>query len=127
MKIELLKENSELKYYDMMFSMVSMFSELFQGISHSVGNWPNSSAYYAIDVMFDQSMDKNIPIAKLIEINFMGDWEASRLGSAYEEEYYEWVGDLINCLASKCPVNSDRLIPLGLSSDELKQYTQKVF
>ena len=33
--------------------MRTMLRELFQGLSSSVGHWPRSSAYYALDVLYD--------------------------------------------------------------------------
>jgi hypothetical protein len=110
---QLMSENPNLSYDDMIGTMVTMASELFRGAAKFIGSWPSSSAYYAVDVIFDtenalKSDGKFIPQAKLLEVNFMGDMEAARLGSPTVEEYDEWVNDLITCLAMKQPVDPTR-------------------
>ena len=39
--------------------MRSMLRELFLGLSSSVGHWPRSSAYYALDVLYDNHANTN--------------------------------------------------------------------
>lgn len=68
-----------------------MLREVFSSFGPSVGHWPRSSAYYAVDVILDEDEDDEgngvgsdgtdegivigkIPEPKLLEINFMGDW-----------------------------------------------------
>lgn len=69
----------------------SLLSELFSGVASSVGNWPSSSAYYAVDIIFDTEPSTEevavesvfsssssslhhqfLPVAKLLEVNYMG-------------------------------------------------------
>lgn len=53
LKFKLLQQYPGLNYDDMINKMVLMLKELFQGLASSVGKWPQSSAYYAVDVIFD--------------------------------------------------------------------------
>lgn len=110
---QLISDYPDLSYDEMMDTMVRMVSELLRGAAAIIGSWPFSSAYYSIDVIFDtedamKSDGKFIPQAKLLEVNFMGDMEIARLGSATAEEYEEWVDDLITCLATTRPMDPHR-------------------
>jgi len=77
-------------------------------LSSSVGHWPRSSAYYALDVLYDNyanthngdATNTNIettsssnsnsqyhpPVPKLVEINYMGDWKALKKITVLENE-----------------------------------------
>jgi hypothetical protein len=50
-----------------------------------------------------------LPQPKLVEINFMGDWKGAEAAAESEEEFHQWVSDLITCLArsTKTP-NTER-------------------
>ena len=63
-----------------------MLFELFSGVGASVGRWPQSSAYYAVDVVFDSSTAR--PLPKLLEVNYMGDLKGVHLCSASEDAYH---------------------------------------
>jgi hypothetical protein len=118
-------------------NLEKMVTDVFRGISKSVGRWPNSRAYYAVDIILDNSIaesrlqhiheghnyssetlqikEENIPIPKLIEINFMGDWhgveaaidgnprfrDTSRPGDKFNGyTFANWCQDLLISLAT---------------------------
>lgn len=78
LKRELIEENPDLDHPAMMKGLEDMMRELFGGLAPSIGSWPASSAYYAVDVIFDANESSRspqgsfIPQAKLLEVNFMG-------------------------------------------------------
>lgn len=41
----------------MIKAVYKLLQDLFRGVSPSIGMWPNSSAYYSVDVIFDASED----------------------------------------------------------------------
>ena len=77
-----------------------LLSELFGGIARSIGHWPQSSAYYAVDVIFDNNeCSDGVPSAKLIEVNFMGDWTGVEYAVKDRVDLYtQWANDLITGL-----------------------------
>lgn len=115
LKSELLQENPTLDYNAMMQTMIDMLRELFQGAAIGIGSWPASSAYYSVDVIFDTascSRSPFIPQAKLVEVNFMGDMTSAKIASKSDEEFKDWATDLVLCLCTKKPLNSNTCIPL---------------
>uniref|UniRef100_A0A7S3H541 Uncharacterized protein n=1 Tax=Spumella elongata TaxID=89044 RepID=A0A7S3H541_9STRA len=102
---------------------------MFRGAATSIGNWPQSSAYYSVDVIFDNAAqhakesnstdsvehaEKSfIPVPKLVEVNFMGDWHGLEAAVHRRADYEQWSTDLITVLATKRNVShNDRLIAL---------------
>jgi hypothetical protein len=109
-----------------------MFQDIFGNAgNHEIGHWPNSSAYYGIDVIYDASEYYNaitnhtataylepsqplprpqqrfVPEPKLLEINFMGDWHGLEVAVGDQLElYYQWVEDLLTVLATKVDLNN---------------------
>lgn len=101
--------------YDRMIStMHDLLSEVFRGVAPSVGCWPRSSAYYSVDVMFDDAPEYlGQPQAKLIEINYMGDWKAmfnstKSTDDHFAEGYVEWLQDMMKCLATSQEMDPTR-------------------
>lgn len=72
--------------------------DLFSKVAPSVGHWPNSSAYYAVDIIFDDTYS-----AKLIEVNFMGDITGYRHVCASDEASALFVKELIELMATTGP------------------------
>ena len=106
---ELLKENLEseyegLKWDECIESMYTLLYELFYGVRESIGEWPNSKAYYAADIIFDHS--NTIPVPKLVEVNFMGDWHGPRNIVDCNENFYQWCNEILQSL-----VMTDELDP----------------
>lgn len=101
---ELLEENPTLDFDGMMQRVNVMLTELFSGVGRSVGTWPRSSAYYSVDVLFDNH--ETVPLPKLLEVNFMGDVRAveSAMKMEMQEEgglcLQDWVDDLVTVLAT---------------------------
>ena len=97
--------------------------EIFQSAAPSVGSWPRSAAYYALDIILEErgaiipgaGVDSGVGcgevIPRLLEVNFMGDWAALEHSSStvsskpthvLEKEYTQcdWVNDLFTCLGT---------------------------
>jgi len=116
------EEHAGIDYPGMVKEMHTMLKELFRGAASSIGNWPQSSAYYSVDVIFDNvaqhskeasSTDSFIPVPKLVEVNFMGDWHGLEAAVHRRADYEEWSTDLITVLATKRDVSqNERLIAL---------------
>jgi len=104
LKTTLITENPNFDWENFVGSIFKFLSELFSGISTSVGHWPRSSAYYSIDIIFDNST--NQPIPKLEEINFMGDWHAMEM--AEPTKFLTWCDDLMTCLATNLSLDETR-------------------
>ena len=116
-------------------SIVKVMSHLFSGAGKSIGIWPRSSAYYCVDVILDWNYcdtDRsssfsnsefdlcddmfttewfrkvNIPVPKLVEVNYMGDLHAFEVamqslppyGPKSITAFHKWTADLINCTVS---------------------------
>ena len=115
-------------------AIVRLMSHLFSGAGRSVGKWPRSSAYYCVDVILDWDYDcdnyedgsadsgdahdmfhtewfrkMNIPVPRLIEVNFMGDlhgFEAAMHtlppydGTRGITAFHKWAAELVNCTVS---------------------------
>jgi hypothetical protein len=89
-----------------------LLSELFRGAAKSIGQWPNSSAYYSVDIIYDLNNGeecveermvaggKRQAYPKLIEVNFMGDWHGA-LGAVEgdQEKFFQWATDVLSVLA----------------------------
>jgi len=105
----LLRENPAMDPQTLGDDIERLVSELFGGIAPSIGHWPRSSAYYAVDIIFDahgpvragQESSHTPPTAKLIEVNFMGDITGYRHTCSSEEVYCSWVSELIRLMATK--------------------------
>jgi len=97
----------------MQAKVVAMFSELFSKAGQGIGTWPNSTAYYSVDVIFDaQDMNANddekeeaaamfVPQPKLVEVNFLGDWHGP--AAAVGEDvglYHQWATDIVSTLVN---------------------------
>jgi len=116
------EEHAGIDYPGMVKEMHTMLKELFRGAASSIGNWPQSSAYYSVDVIFDNaaqhskevsSTDSFIPVPKLVEVNFKGDWHPLEAAVHSRAEYEEWATDLITVLATKRDVSlNERLVAL---------------
>ena len=121
MKKELEKQYPGLRYDDMIERTYDLLSDLFGKAAASIGEWPQSSAYYSIDVIFDTSkcslrsadgevaqsvFDNNLlndaltPQPKLLEVNFMGDWHGVEAAVHRREDYEQWVSDLVTVIAT---------------------------
>ncbi len=106
-------ENVDLDWNKMILDMKTMMFELFEGAKESIGEWPNSSAYYSVDVMFDNREGLCNPQPQLIEVNFMGDWDGVRHIACDENEYHQWIEDFLLCLGTRQNIDGHpRLIPL---------------
>lgn len=136
---QLLLEDETLNVDGMIDAMNAMLGDLFGSIAPSIGSWPACSAYYAVDVIFDAANpvksggllgmgsnlsvsinhqdDKWIPCPKLIEVNFMGDWQGvSRLSSDIDAQegnghpqyyFHQWIEDMMTVLV---PSHNDESI-----------------
>lgn len=107
----LLTEYPTLDWEYMIASMRNMMSDLFGKAANSVGCWPQSSAYYAVDVLFDGSTVSDscafTPQPFVLEVNFMGDWKGVRAISNDLEEFNEWAHDLFLCLGTRKPLDGN--------------------
>ena len=92
-----------------------MFSQLFRGVAPLVGTWPQSRAYYAVDVVIDDS-DRKAPQPKLCEVNFMGNFGALRVAAEQAgriDLYHEWANDLMLALATDTDLSENpRLVEI---------------
>lgn len=112
LKSQLIQENPSLDYDAMILTMQDMVKDLFSSVATSIGEWPQCSAYYGVDAIFDHHCDLR-PQAKLIEVNFMGDWKGVKGICRDEDQFNEWVNDLVTCLATRDDMQSNpRLIKL---------------
>ena len=111
-------------------SIIDMMSHLFSSSGRSIGVWPQSSAYYCVDVILDWDWDASqskcnhimfnvdrfrkmkIPVPKLIEINFMGDFHAFEMAMMklpYHDEtnkisaFHHFAAEVLHCMVSKDP------------------------
>lgn len=98
---------------------ITMLRELFAGAGMEIGTWPNSSAYYAVDLIYEgppaDLQSVFTPQPKLLEVNFMGDWHGVEAAVGTDMRlYYEWATDLFLTLGhpdeNKLPMS--RLIKL---------------
>lgn len=83
---------------------VKMLRELFTGAGKEIGTWPNSSAYYAVDLIYEGPpcgyTEKFTPQPKLLEVNFMGDWHGVEAAVGDQLPlYHQWATDLFLTLA----------------------------
>jgi hypothetical protein len=62
-------------WFRLLASVRNVCGELFGRAASSIGEWPRSSAYYGLDIMFDSSSENRFYDPKLLEVNFMGDWD----------------------------------------------------
>ena len=128
--------------------LAALAGELFGGAAAPlVGAWPRSRAYYGIDVVFDDARAQRRrrrpaaaapaldggaeeeeeeeedlqPVPKLLEVNFMGDFESigtcARDGGE-PERFDEWLGDVLTVIATDEPAaeldaNNPRLTRLS--------------
>lgn len=126
LQVALEEEHTGIDCEGMVQQTHTMLRELFRGAASSIGEWPQSSAYYSIDVIFDNaaqhsSNDRDVqsvgeafvPVPKLVEVNFMGDWHGLEAAVHHRSQYEQWAADLITVLATKQDVgDNDRLIAL---------------
>lgn len=96
---------------------IQAFSELFRGAEQEIGHWPNSSAYYGVDVMYEcptgSSAHGLVPVPKILEVNFMGDWHGVEVAVGSDcEKFVEWANDLYLVLAHPTITPSARLTML---------------
>lgn len=97
LKINLETEYDGLKWDDCIESMYRLLYELFYGVKDSIGKWPDSKAYYAVDIIFDHST--TIPIPKLVEVNFMGDWHGIfHIVEGDNEKFHQWCNEILQSL-----------------------------
>ena len=114
----LAEEVPSLNYGAMTERMVQLLRELFSEVAPSIGSWPRSSAYYAVDVLFDNHPAyASQPTPILLEVNYMGDWIAMSNSTEstmehFSPDYIDWVRDLLCCLGTSAPMNLDRNIKL---------------
>jgi hypothetical protein len=138
LKKELCEENPGIDYDGMVLAMTEVLRELFRDVAPSVGEWPRSSAYYAVDIMFDSDCCTEnlgvagagvIPTPKLLEVNYMGDWkgmqwscnrvaalasvdkassEGVRVSSEFSSHYVDFVQDFVRCVATTEAMDSTR-------------------
>ncbi len=115
------QENPGLRYSAMVERTRKMLSELFRGAARTIGEWPQSSAYYSVDVIYDDcdraEMSGNeaeyTPAPRLIEVNFMGDWHGVEAAVKSRDDYQQWAEDLMVVLATRNDVSeNERLIRL---------------
>jgi hypothetical protein len=91
-------EDGIIDYSALQTRVFQLVKELFnKGGAEIGGPWPNSSAYYSIDIIFDGSDLSNVQ-PKLLEVNFMGDWHGVENAVHDEAEYLQWVQDLLQVL-----------------------------
>lgn len=125
------------RYHLVEKSVISMLGHLFSSAAKGVGCWPRSCAYYAVDVildwdwgpetdsrhlgaMYDCAYFKrhNIPIPRLLEVNFMGDLTGIEIclsgggicdgtyrehtwGKGERDEvtaFHTWAAELVQCM-----------------------------
>lgn len=124
------RDHPGIDYEAMVRDMRTLLSELFRGAATSIGQWPQSSAYYSVDVIFDNDAqydsaqaqgvvdDKKAsyiftPVPKLVEVNFMGDWHGVEAAVRQPGDFHQWTTDLITVLATTQDVTgNERLVPL---------------
>jgi hypothetical protein len=112
---------------------LQLLSEFFQNAGRSIGQWPNSSAYYAVDIIYDaheivfspeekESGVRITPLPKLLEVSFLGDWHGVEVTTAEEEIgengtkkkkkkkknvlYEQFANDLLFTIATDCDLSS---------------------
>jgi hypothetical protein len=109
---------------------LQVLSEFFQNAGRSIGQWPNSSAYYGVDIIYDaheivfspeekESSVRITPQPKLLEVNFLGDWHGVEVATEEEEEeengtkkkkknvlYEQFANDLLFTIATDCDLSS---------------------
>lgn len=101
---------------------LDMLRELFgKAATKEIGSWPNSSAYYGVDVIYDASelmaaaeggatISVFVPQPKLLEVNFLGDWHGVEVAVNDDKElYHHWVRDLLQVLVMTEQVTTDEL------------------
>lgn len=101
---------------------LEMLRELFgSAAAKEIGSWPNSSAYYGVDVIYDASgltaaieqgstVTGFVPQPKLVEVNFLGDWHVVDMAVKDDKElYHHWVRDLLQVLVMTEQVTTDEL------------------
>jgi hypothetical protein len=119
---------NKVNFPEMGRATIKFLSELFQYSGRSIGQWPNSSAYYGVDVIYDASelvfqeeQEQNgdreafiTPQPKLIEVNFLGDWHGMEVAAGKDVDlYYQFANDTLLTLATDCDLECyPRLIPL---------------
>lgn len=81
-----------------------------------IGNWPNSCAYYSVDVIYDATGLETsgsmgfVPQPKLLEINFMGDWHGVETALHHDQaRFYAWIRDLLDVLVFTDRVSVEEL------------------
>ncbi len=127
------QDHPAIQYDAMMAGVHKLLSELFRGAAPSIGQWPQSSAYYSVDVIFDEARgddeedaqdgssvntspsthsanteEEFTPVAKLVEVNFMGDWHGVEAAVKARSDYEEWANDLMTVLATKKDISSNK-------------------
>lgn len=101
---------------------LEMLRELFgTAAAKEIGSWPNSSAYYGVDVIYDAAelttateqgatITGFVPQPKLLEVNFLGDWHGVEVAVNDDKElYHDWVRDLLQVLVMSEQVTTDEL------------------
>eukprot|EP01031_Cornospumella_fuschlensis_P030083 gene30083-36334_t len=97
---------------------VQAFRELFRGAGQEIGCWPNSSAYYGVDVMYEcpaagAGAGGFVPVPKILEVNFMGDWHGVEVAVGDDhDKFIEWANDVFMVLAHPTLIPSSRLTKL---------------
>jgi hypothetical protein len=96
-----------------------LMSEFFGNAGRSIGQWPNSSAYYAVDIIFDAEQivfphlappqeGGLVPQPKLLEVSFLGDWHGveAAVEHQYPEMYQHFTNDVLLTLATDCDLST---------------------
>lgn len=107
-----------------------LLSELFGNAGRCIGQWPNSSAYYAVDIIYDaaevvyataeskatgETPIRSTPQPKLVEVSFLGDWHGVEVAVENIDHslYHQFANDVLLTLATNCSLrNHPRLTRL---------------
>jgi len=104
-------ENDGLEWDKCIEDMHNLLFEFFNGVSPSIGEWNNSRAYYAVDIIFDHSTQKPAPY--LVEVNFLGDWHGISAVCNDKSEFYEWCNDILLSLVRKDELDKNKFTRLS--------------
>lgn len=106
LKTILESENQGLCWDACIDNMHTLLYEFFNSVSSSIGSWPNSRAYYAVDIIFDHSTD--IPNPYLVEVNYVGDWHGVQNAVEKVSDYHEWCNDILHSLVIKDELDENK-------------------
>lgn len=131
LQCQLEQDYPALNWDKMVDEMRGVLSELFGSVGPSIGHWPQCSAYYGVDVIFDASEEQQthrvvkqqeefeiaervfVPQPKLLEVNFMADWAGVEKICEDRAEFQQWMRDVVAVTGTRESLSENpRLVPL---------------